>query len=116
MTLCHTLLNEKLLSFLKLIIICKLSENHNHHYEFNGSITEFIEIVMFSQAYINEIKCFLDIFVEMSRYCENIEELMIKILDEEKIKYEISERNKAYTAVVNMNFFNSLKNKKYKYI
>ena len=100
------LLNEKLLSFLKLIIICKLSENHNHHYEFNGSITEFIEIVMFSQAYINEIKCFLDIFVEMSRYCENIEELMIKILDEEKIKYEISERNKAYTAVVNMNFFN----------
>ena len=42
----------------------------------------------------------------MSRYCENIEELMIKILDEEKIKYEISERNKAYTAVVNLNFFN----------
>ena len=100
------LVNEKLLSFLKLIIKTKLSDMHNHHYEFNGSLIEFIKIILFTQAYINEIKCFLDIFIEVHKYCENIEELMIKILDEEKIKYENSERNKAYTEIVNINFFN----------
>ena len=100
------LLNEKLLSFLKLIIKAKLSDTHNHHYEFNGSLQEFIKIILFTQVYINEIKCFLDIFIETHKYCENIEELMIEVLDENKIKYEISERNKAYTEEVNINFFN----------
>ena len=79
------LLNEKLLSFLKLIIKAKLSDTHDHRYEFNGTLQEFIKIVLFTQAYINEIKCFLDIFIEVNKYCENIEELMIKILNEEKI-------------------------------
>ena len=100
------LLNEKLLSFLKLIIKCRLSDSHNHRYEFNGEMTEFIKIIIFTQGYINEIKCFLDIFIEIQKYCEDIEEKMIKILDEEKIKYENSERNKAYTEIVNLNFFN----------
>ena len=100
------LLNEKLLSFLKLIIKAKLSDTHNHRYEFNGSIQEFIKIILFTQVYMNEIKCFLDIFIEVYKYCENLEGLMIKILNEEKIKYEISERNKAYTEDVNINFFN----------
>ena len=102
----HYLLNEKLLSFLKLIIKARLSESHNHRYEFNGSMMEFIKIILFSQVYINEIKCFLDIYIEINRYCQNIEDLMIKILEEEKIRYEISDRNKAYTEVVNINFFN----------
>ena len=100
------LLNEKLLSFLKLIIKARLSETHNHKYEFNGTIQEFIKIILFTQVYKNEIKCFLDIFIEVHKYCENLEALMIKILEEEKIKYENSERNKAYTEDVNINFFN----------
>ena len=100
------LLNEKLLSFLKLIIKARLSETHNHKYEFNGSIQEFIKIILFTQVYKNEIKCFLDIFIEVHKYCENLEALMINILDEEKIKYENSEKNKAYTEDVNINFFN----------
>ena len=93
-------LNEKLLSFLKLILKLKLSDNHSPNYEFNGSLQEFIKIILFSTAYINDIKCLLDIFLEATKYCPNIEELMINILNEEKIKYEISERN------VNINFFN----------
>ena len=100
------LLNEKLLSFLKLIIKARLSDSHNHLYKFNGSLQEFIKIILFTQVYINEIKCFLDIFIEVHKYCENIEDLMIQILDEGKIRYEISERNKDYTGVVNINFFN----------
>ena len=100
------LLNEKLFSFLKLIIKVKLSDNHNSHYEFNGSLQEFIKIILFTQVYFNEIKSFLDIYIEVYKYCENIEELMIKILDEEKIRYEQSERNKEYTLEVNINFFN----------
>ena len=62
------LLNEKLLSFLKLIIKAKLSDTHNHRYEFNGSIQEFIKIILFTQVYMNEIKCFLDIFIEVYKY------------------------------------------------
>ena len=102
------LLNEKLLNFLKLIIKAKLSETHNHHYEFDGSIIEFIKVILFTQTYINEIKCFLDIYIEIQRYCDNIEDLMIKILEEGKIRYENSERNKPYTEIVNINFFNIL--------
>ena len=100
------LLNEKLVNFLKLIIKIKLSINHNHHYDFDGSLNEFIKILMFTQVYINEIKAFLDIYIEISRYCENIEDLITKILEEGNIKYEISERNKNYTEIVNINFFN----------
>ena len=102
----HYLLNEKLFSFLKLMIQARISETHNHHYEFDGSLNEFIKIILFTQLYMNEIKCFLDIFIEINKYCDNIEERMKKILDEEKIKYEISDRNKDYTEIVNINFFN----------
>ena len=100
------LLNEKLVNFLKLIIKIKLSNKHNHHYDFDGSMIEFIKIVLFTQVYINEIKSFLDIYTEISRYCENIEDLMKKVLSEEKIKYEISDRNRNYTEIVNIHFFN----------
>ena len=82
------------MNFLKLIIKIKLSNKHNHHYDFDGSMIEFIKIVLFTQVYINEIKSFLDIYTEISRYCENIEDLMTKVLSEEKIKYEISDRNR----------------------
>ena len=94
------------MNFLKLIIKIKLSNKHNHHYDFDGSMIEFIKIVLFTQVYINEIKSFLDIYTEISRYCENIEDLMTKVLSEEKIKYEISDRNRNYTEIVNIHFFN----------
>ena len=99
-------LNDKILSFLKLIIKSKLSNTHNHLYEFTGEPNEFVKIILFSQVDIREIKYFLDIFIEMSRFCENIEGRMIKVLNENKISYENSERNKGYTSIVNISFFN----------
>jgi len=98
--------NEKLIGFLQLIIKIKLSDSHNHHYDFENTIEEFIKIMLFTQGYKDDIKNFLDIYVEIYKYCNNIDDLIIKVLDENIIKYEISERNKKYTEIVNIHFFN----------
>ena len=100
--------NEKLLSFFKLIIKIKLSDLNNNQYEFNYSQEEFIKIILFSQGYKDEIKSLFDIFIELYKYCNNIEELMIKVLEKNEIKYEISFRNQKHTKIVNICFFNIL--------
>ena len=99
-------INETILSFLKLIIKVKLSDNHNQNYEFENKIEEFIKIVLFTQGYKEDIKILFDTFIEVQKYCQNIEEYIINILKEEKIRYEVSERNKKYTKIVNIVFFN----------
>ena len=99
------IINQKLLSFLKLIIQIKLSGNNNYKYEINNTLEEFAKIILFTQGYKEEIKNFLDIYMEVIKYCDNIEEKMKIVLDEEKIKDELSERNQAHTKTVNLNFF-----------
>ena len=98
--------NEKILSFLKLILKVKLDDKHSPNFEFENSLEEFIKIIIFTQGYREDIKNLFDTFIDVQKYCENIEEYMIKIMNEERIKYEISERNKKYTKIVNINFFN----------
>ena len=100
------IINEKLLNFLKLIIKIKFSENNNQHYEFENKIEEFAKILLFTQGYKEDIKNLFDIFIDVVKYFGNLEEYINNILDEEIIKYEISERNKKYTKIVNINFFN----------
>ena len=100
-------MNEKLLSFLKLIIKIRFSENHNHYYDFEYSFDEFIKIILFTQGYKEDILNFLDIFIDINKFCDDIQERIESILDEDDlIIYEISERNKSYTKLVNINFFN----------
>ena len=43
--------------------------------------------------------------MEVFKYCDNIEEKMKNILDEENIKDELSDRNQAHSKIVNLNFF-----------
>ena len=99
------LFNERILSFLKLIIKIKISEKNEYNYDFQITIEEFIKIIIFTQGYNEDIKNLIDTFVEMLNYCENIEEYIINVLKEDLIKYEISPRNKKYTKIVNLNFF-----------
>ena len=98
--------NEKILSFLKLIIKVKLSGNHNHNYNFTYTFEEFIKIILFTQGYKDDIKIILNIFSHLLNYCKNMEDYIINILSEDIIKYEISERNKKYTKIVNISLFN----------
>ena len=98
--------NEKILSFLKLIIKVKLSGNHNHNYNFTYTFEEFIKIILFTQGYKEDIKIILNIFSDLLNYCKNMEDYIINILSEDIIKYEISERNKKYTKIVNISLFN----------
>ena len=100
------LINEKLLNFLNLIIQVKFSDKHNQYYEYENTIEEFIKIVLFTQGYKEDIKILFDIYIELEKYCPNIEERMMNILEEDIIKYEISERNRRYTKIVNINIFN----------
>ncbi len=100
-------MNEKLLSFLKLIIKIRFSENNNHHYDFENTFGEFIKILLFTQGYKEYIQDFLDIFIDINKFCDDIQERIEAILDEDDlIIYEISERNKRYTKLVNIYFFN----------
>jgi hypothetical protein len=97
-------INDKLLSFLKLIIKIKLSDLNNHQYNFNYTQEEFIKIVLFTQGYKEDIKSLFDIFAELYKYCDNIEELMIKVLEKNEIKYEISSRSQKQSKIVNICF------------
>ena len=99
-------LNESLLKFLILITKVKISDNHNQYYDFENTIEEFVKIVLFLQGYKEDIKNIFELYLEIQKYCVNIEERMMNILDEEIIKYEISERNKRYTKDVNISLFN----------
>ena len=101
-------INSKILSFLKLIVKIKLSNLNNHQYDFTYSQEEFIKIVLFTQGYKEDIKSLFDIFVELFKYCENIEELMIQVLEKNDIQYEISNRNQKHTKIVNICFYNIL--------
>ena len=99
-------INESLLSFLKLIIRVKLNDANNHHYAFEHTQEEFIKIILFTNGYKDEIKNFFDIFIDIQKYCEDIIESIMKILDEEIVKYEISKRNQKHSKIVNICFFN----------
>ena len=98
-------INENILSFLKLIIKVKISDNHNQDYVFTNTLEEFIKIIVFTQGYKEDIKNLFDTFIEANKYCENIEEYIVNTLNEKKIRYEVSNRNKKYTKIVNINFF-----------
>ena len=98
-------INEFLLNFLKLIIKIKLSENNNQYYDFEYSIEEFAKVILFTRGYKEDIKSFFDIFIDIKKYCENFEELINEVFEEDIIKYEISERNRKYTKIVNINIF-----------
>ena len=97
--------NESILNFLKMIIKIRLNETNNYNYEFKITIEEFVKIVIFTQGYIEDIKNLLDTFIEVQNFSDNIEEYIINVLKEENMKYEISNRNKKYTKIVNINFF-----------
>ena len=87
-----------------LIIKVKKSDNYNQSYGLKNTFNEFIKIILFTQGYKEVIKNLLDTFSETQKYCKNIEEYMNIILSEEKIKMEISERNRKYAKNVNINF------------
>ena len=82
----------------------KLSESNSPNYDFEYNFDEFVKILLFTLGYKAELNILFDIFIEVDKFCDNIEELMTKIIKEEIIKYEESERNKKYTEKVNINF------------
>ena len=98
--------NESVYKFLIIIIKVKLGESNNINYNFKNTFEEFIKIILFTQGYKNDIKNLFNIFIDVKKYCNNIEERICIILNENIIKYEISDRNKEYTKEVNINFFN----------
>ena len=97
--------NESVYKFLLIIIKVKLGETNNTKYNFKNTIEEFIKIILFTQGYKNDIKILFNIFIDVKNYCHNIEDMICNILNENIIKYEISDRNKEYIKEVNISFF-----------
>ena len=98
--------NEKILNLLILIVQTKFSKTNNQYYTFENSIEELIKIILFTQGYKSDINILFEAFITIQKYCDNIEEYMKNILNEDKIKYVISERNKKYSQIVNINLYN----------
>ena len=107
-------INKYIISFLTLLLKLKLRYQKDkikknipiENYQFEYTRKEFIEIVLFTQGYKEDIFTLFNILVQLVKYFPNIEAYLTLILNDNFIKYEISERNKEYTKIVNLIFFN----------
>ena len=97
--------NENIFDFLIFIIQTKLSLSKDKTYDFDYSIEEFIKVMLFTQSYKDDLKNLFETFIVVNKYCPNIIQLMKNILGEGKIIYEISDRNKKHTEIVNISLF-----------
>ena len=96
--------NKKLFSYFKLLVKI-ISKRDNYNNEFEYTLDEFVKIVLITQGYLKDINYFLNIFIDIEKYGFDIEKKIILILEENKIKYEISKRNPEYTEIVNLGIF-----------
>ena len=96
---------EKIINFLLIILKLKLKRKTISLVQFDNTIDEIIEILLFTQGYFKDISNLLNIFYEKKKYCKNLEDIIFKILNENIIKYEISERNDEYSKLVNFHWF-----------
>ncbi len=98
-------INESILSFLNLILKVKCHEDYNLDYDLNVTIDKFIEYILFIEGYKSDIILLLDVYIEVNKYNQNYDKYIINFAKKDTIKYEISERNKKYTKIVNKSFF-----------
>ena len=103
-------MNEYLLYLLYIIIKVKLIENieikdNIKKFKLKYSKDEFIEIILFTQGYNEEIKIIMDVFLDILKYNENFIDIVENIIYENKIKNETSSRNQEYKKIVNISFF-----------
>ena len=98
-------INEHILSFLIIILKLKFFGTNINEYKFDNSQEEFIKILLFTIGYKNDIYILFTIFTQVIKYFPEIEKNIIRILTDNKMVYEISERNKEYTKIVNFVFF-----------
>ena len=101
-------INGSIIKILLIIIEVKLSQNNLLNYKFKYTIDEFIKIILYIEGYKDDIKNIFNILIDIQKYKDKFEECIIAILDEKIIKYEISERNKEYTKIVNIPLYNIL--------
>ena len=106
-------INKHIISFFTLIIKLKLKSIEDkkneftpiENYKFKYTEEELIQIILFTQGYKNDLFTLFNIYVQIIKYFPTIEENLILIINYNIIKYEISERNKEYTKIVNLVFF-----------
>ena len=103
-------INKKLFSLLNLIIKVKLSDscenlNDINNFNFQYSIDEFIEIILFTQGYKKDIINIFEVYLDMIKFNGKFEQDVDKIICENRMKYEISKRNEGYTKIVNISLF-----------
>ena len=97
--------NEKISNFLSLLLNIKLKGAKIPKISFENTIDEFIEILLFTQGYLQNIITFFNIFLDIKKYCQNFEDDIYKILTKNLIKYEISERKDEFSKLVNLHWF-----------
>ena len=90
---------------LLIIIKIKISETNDVNFIFENTIDELSKIILFTQGYKEDIKNIFNIYIEITKYFNNIEDYICLILKENIIKYDTSVNNN-YTKIVNITFFN----------
>ena len=64
--------------------------------KFDNKIDEFIEILLFTQAYSQDIFNLFIIFLEISKYSDNLDGQILQIIKENIIQCEMSQQNNQY--------------------
>ena len=97
--------NEKIFNFLLLLLNIKLKGDKISLISFENTIDEFIEILLFTQGYFQDINTLFNNFLEIKIYCNNFEDNIYEIISNNIIKYEISERKDEISKLVNLHWF-----------
>ena len=99
--------NENMLSALSLIVKIFLNrEKYIKNFRFSNDINEFIKIIEITQVYKDDITNIIDIILNIKKFCNiNIEDSLLNLLNENKIKYQSSNEKKAYIKIVNYSLF-----------
>ena len=98
-------IQEKIMNFFFILLKLQLKGETLNLINFDNTIDELIKILLFTQGYYQDINSLFDIFLEMQNYCNNLDDLIYQILNDNIIKYEISDRSDEYSRIVNFHWF-----------
>ena len=96
---------KQIMDFYFIILMLKLSEKIILPIQFENTLDEFIDIILFTQGYFEDIIYLINIFISITKYCDKLKELIIKILNENIIKFETPEKANDNSKIVNYCWF-----------
>ena len=95
-------IKEKFMNILLLILKINLDgEKISLMKNFEYTLKEFIDIILFTQAYLEDLKDLFNIFIVINEYCNNFYDIIRLILEKDSVKFGIKEEKNKYSKLAN---------------